>query len=256
LLLGFGIKAFFLAYSENTFIFIDMQKVFKFYIGLLLGFVSFCGIAQDTIRPAVVDSLYREDQFYVGVTYNLPLSLPSGTNVRGLSGGFQLGFLRDMPINKQRNIAIAIGAGISIDQYGQNLFIGETANDETIFRVLNNVDYTRNRFNTAIVEAPIEFRWRSSTPSSYKFWRVYAGFRVGYAYWYKATFKQTGNNVNQTKIPEFDPLRMAATLSLGYNTFNFFASYSINPFFKDAVTVDGEKVDFRTLKVGLMFYIL
>lgn len=233
-----------------------MQKVFKFCIVLLLGFVSFIGIAQDTIQPAVADSLYREDQFYVGVTYNALLNLPSGVNIRGLSGGLQFGILRDMPINKKRNIAIAIGGGISIDQFGQNLFIGETSNNETIFRVLNNVDYTRNRFNTAIIEAPIEFRWRSSTPTSYKFWRVYAGFRVGYAYWYKATFKQSGNNVNQSKIPEFDPLRMAATLSMGYNTFNFFASYSINPFFKDAVTTDGEKVDFRTLKVGLMFYIL
>jgi hypothetical protein len=107
-----------------------------------------------------------------------------------------------------------------------------------------------------IIEAPVEFRWRTSTPSTYKFWRVYTGFRVGYAYWYKATFKQTNNNVNQTKIPEFDPLRLSATISLGYNSFNFFASYSINPFFKDAVTVDGESVDFRALKVGLLFYIL
>lgn len=233
-----------------------MQKVFKFLSLLFLTLVSFLGVAQDSIPQTTKDSLYREDQFYVGVTYNLPLNLPSGASIRGLSGGFQFGFLRDMPINKQRNIAIAIGAGIAIDQFGQTLFIGETTNEETIFRVLDNVDFTRNRFNMAIVEAPVEFRWRSSTPSSYKFWRVYAGFRVGYAYWYKATFKQEGNNVSQTKIPEFDPLRLSATLSLGYNSFNFFASYSVNPFFKDAVTVDGEKVDFRTLKVGLMFYIL
>lgn len=233
-----------------------MQKVSKFCSILFLGLVSFLGIAQDSIHHATKDSLYREDQFYVGVTYNLPLNLPSGANIRGLSGGFQLGFLRDIPINKQRNVAIAIGGGIAIDQFGQTLFIGETADDGTIFRVLDNVDFTRNRFNMAIVEAPVEFRWRNSTPTSYKFWRVYAGFRVGYVYWYKATFKQTGNTVNQTKIPEFDPLRLSATLSLGYSSFNFFASYSINPFFKDAVTVEGEKVDFRTLKVGLMFYIL
>ncbi len=233
-----------------------MQKIFRCGVMLLLGFISIGSMAQDTIQLGKVDSLYREDQFYVGVNYNLQLSLPSGANIRGLSGGFQLGFLRDMPINKQRTIAIAIGGGLSIDQYGQNLFIGETSDDETIFRVLNDVNYTRNRFNTAVIEAPIEFRWRNSTPTNYKFWRVYAGFRIGYAYWYKATFKQPGNNVNQTKIPEFDPLRMAATLSVGYNTFNFFASYSINPFFKNAVTTNGEKVDFRALKVGLMFYIL
>lgn len=234
-----------------------MQKVFRICFILFIGLVSLTAIAQDSIRHATVDSLYREDQFYIGVTYNLPLNLPSGVSTRGLSGGVQFGFVRDMPINKQRNIAVAIGAGIAIDQFGQNLFIGETPDDKTIFRVLDeNVDFTRNRFNMAIIEAPLEFRWRTSTASSYKFWRVYAGVRVGYAYWYKATFKQTDNNVNQTKIPEFDPLRLSATLSFGYSTFNLFASYSINPFFKDAVTVDGEAVDFRTLKLGFMFYIL
>lgn len=234
-----------------------MQKVFRIYFILFLGVTSFTALAQDTIRHSSVDSLYREDQFYIGVTYNVPLNLPSGANTRGLSGGIQFGFLRDMPINKQRNIAIALGAGVALDQFGQNLFIGETANDETIFRVLDkDVDFTRNRFNMAIIEAPIEFRWRTSTASSYKFWRVYAGFRVGYAYWYKSTFKQPDNDVIQTKIPEFDPLRLSANLSFGYSTFNFFASYSINPFFKDAVTVDGEAVDFRTLKLGLMFYML
>ena len=236
---------------------IRMQSALKILFTLFLGLISLTTVAQDTIPKFPVDSLYREDQFYIGVTYNVPLNLPSGGNIRGLSGGIQFGFLRDMPINKQRNVAIAIGAGLAIDQLGENLFIGETTNDETIFRVLDgNVDYTRNRFNMAIIEAPVEFRWRTSTPSSYKFWRVYGGFRVGYAYYYKATFKQSGNTVNQTKIPEFDPLRLSATLSLGYNTFNFFASYSINPFFKDAVTIEGESVDMRVLKVGLLFYIL
>ena len=234
-----------------------MQKIFNVGIIMVLSLISGSSFSQDTIKIVTGDSLYREDQFYVGVTYNIPINLPEGAKVRGLTGGVHFGYLRDMPINKRRNIAIAAGAGISLDQFGQNLFIGETPYEETIFRVLDkDLDFTRNRFNMATLEAPVEFRWRTSTESSYKFWRVYAGFRLGYAFWYKATFKQPGNNVNQTKIPEFDPLRLSATLSFGYNTFNFFASYSINPFFKNAVTLDGEKVDFRTLKVGLMFYIL
>lgn len=234
-----------------------MRRALQYIFTSFLVLVSYQATAQDTIPPASVDSLYREDQFYIGVTYNVPLGLPSGGTIRGLSGGVQFGFLRDMPINKRRNLAIAIGAGIALDQYGQNLFVGETESDETIFRILDdNVEYTRNRFNMAVIEAPIEFRWRTSTASSYKFWRVYTGFRVGYAYWYKSTFKQTENSVTQTKIPEFDPVRLSATVSLGYNTFNFFASYSINPFFKNAETIDGESVDFKTLKVGLLFYIL
>ena len=183
--------------------------------------------------------------------------MPSGVSARGLSGGIQFGYLRDMPINNRRNVAIAIGAGLALDQFGQTLFIGEDTNENTIFRVLDNdIDFDQNRFSMATVEIPIQFRWRTSTASSYKFWRIYGGVRVGYTYWYKSTFKQSGNDVGQSDIPEFDNLRLSATLSFGYNTFNFFASYSINPFFKDAFTVEGEKVDFKTVKLGLIFYIL
>lgn len=234
-----------------------MQKLFRICIVGFLSLIPTSIFAQDTIRLVTADSLYREDQFYIGVTYNIPTNLPSGSKVRGLTGGVHFGYLRDMPVNKRRNIAIAVGAGLSLDQYGQNLFIGEGINQETIFQVLDeDVEFSRNRFNMAVVEVPVEFRWRTSNAASYKFWRVYAGFRIGYAYWYKATFKQPENTVSQTEIPEFDPVRLSATLSFGYNTFNFFAAYSINPFFKDALTVDGEQVDFRTLKVGLIFYIL
>lgn len=213
--------------------------------------------SQDTIAQRSVDSLYREDQIYLGVTYNLLLDMPSGASARGISGGLQAGFVRDMPINKRRNVSVAVGAGLAYDYFGQNLFIGENTDGSSIFKVLDSdADYSKNRLGMASVEAPIEFRWRTSTPTEYRFWRIYTGVRVGYAFYYKASFKGGGNTVTSTKIPEFQPLRLSATLGFGYNTFNFFAAYSINPFFKDAYTDEGEKVDFRTLKVGLMFYIL
>lgn len=212
---------------------------------------------QDSIRHQSVDSLYREDQIYIGVTYNLLFNMPSGAKARGVSGGIQAGFVRDMPINKRRNFSVAVGAGLAYDYFGQNLFIGENPDGATIFKVLDSdSDYDRNRLGMATIEAPIEFRWRTSTPTEYRFWRVYTGVRVGYAFLHKASFKENGHTQTNTKITEFEPLRLSATLGFGYNTFNFFAAYSINPFFKDAFTDEGEKVDFRTLKVGLMFYIL
>lgn len=231
------------------------KHLFFSYIFMLL---SFTVMAQDSIPKELGDAKYREDQFYIGATYNLLANVPSGVSIRGLSGGVQFGYLRDMPINVKRNVAVAVGLGFAFNDYGQNLFIGEDTNDETIFTVLDDseVDYSRNRFSTATIEVPIQFRWRSSTATNYRFWRVYAGFRVGYAYWYKASFKQSGNNVNQTSIPEFEKMRLGTTLSFGYNTFNFFAYYSVNPFFKNAVTTAGEEVNFQTISVGLMFYIL
>ena len=204
-----------------------------------------------------VDSLYREDQFYFGLTYNIMAEAPSGYSAIGLSGGLQAGFLRDMPINERRNLAVAVGLGFAYDQFGQNLFVGEDTNGKSIFRVLEgSVDYSENKFKMAMVEVPLEFRWRTSTAADYKFWRIYAGARIGYAYWYKSTFRQENNTVVQSDIPEFNPLRLSATLSMGYSTFNFFASYSLNPFFDNAVTEGGQKMNVKALKVGLMFYIL
>ena len=221
---------------------------------ILIG--SFC-FAQDTIPKSTGDLKYREDQFYIGVTYNIIESNTHGVNPEGLSGGVNFGFVRDMPINKKRNLSIGVGAGVSLDQYGSNLFINNDDTNTTIYKVLNDtLNYKYNRLQTAIVEAPIELRWRTSTPTSYKFWRVYLGFRVGYTFWYRSRFKDSNQTLSITSIPEYEKLRLGTTLSVGYNKFNFFAYYSLNPFYKNATTLDNQQVDFKTLKLGLVFYIL
>lgn len=212
---------------------------------------------RDSLWHAIPDSLYRDDQVYLGVSYMLMTKKPSGIKSRGVSGSIQGGFLRDFPVNKNRDLSVAAGLGLAYDQLSENLFIGEDAGGNSIFRKLDqHVRYSQNRLVMAMVEIPVEFRWRTSTPTSYKFWRIYAGARIGYVYWYKASFKQAGNTVVQTSIPEFDPWRISATLSFGYSTFNFFASYSINPLFKNAELESGEKIDLKTLKLGLIFYLL
>lgn len=207
--------------------------------------------------PTVIDSLYREDQFYLGLTFHLLTDLPEDISQSGFSGGFHLGFIRDMPLNKKRNIAIGAGLGWSINSYGQELFIGEDENNQTIFRNLNTQDvvYNTNSFSTQLVEVPLEFRWRTSTPESYKFWRVYTGFRLGYAYHFKSNFQQGENQVIQTDVPEFQRFRLGTTFTFGYNTFNFHVYYSLNPFFKNAQLNDSQ-IGISTFKLGLMFYIL
>src|SRR5690606_31748397 len=113
-----------------------------------------------------VDSLYREDQFYIGFTYNILTQLPEGVSFSGFSGGAHAGFIRDFPINERRNMAIGVGLGWSINTYGHTLFIGEEAGTgETIFLPLDELelDFNSNRFSTQSVELPLQFRWRTST---------------------------------------------------------------------------------------------
>lgn len=235
-----------------------MHKFLKHVISLFWILMVFTSFGQDSLSVTDADMRYREDQFYIGVTYNLLTQVPSNINLKGVSGGIQFGYLRDMPINEQRNISIAIGAGMAFDQYGQNLFIGERPVEETIFRpLLDDVDYDTNRFSTSSLEIPLEFRWRTSTATEYKFWRIYSGVRMSYTYWYSSLFKQTDNKVTQTKISEFQPLNFAFTFAFGYGTFNFYVNYSLSPFFKDAYTEDTmEEIGFNPLKLGLIFYIL
>lgn len=233
-----------------------MKKLclFIFGFGLCLPVLA----QQRTAGAAsVIDSLYREDQFYIGLTFHLLHDLPEEVTQKGFSGGVHLGFIRDFPLNKRRNIALGVGAGWSVNTYGQELFIGEDDNDQTIFRDLNalDIEYDTNRFSTQLLEVPLEFRWRTSTPESYRFWRIYTGLRLGYIYHFKSNFQQEGNQVIQTEVPEVERFRLGTTFTFGYNTFNFHVYYSLNPYFKEA-RLNNTEFGIHTFKVGLMFYLL
>ncbi len=206
----------------------------------------------------VIDSLYREDQVYFSFTYNIVTGNPSDIRSSQFSGGFHTGFIRDFPINPRRNIALGIGVGWSIDTFGNNLFIGQAEDGEdTNFIVLdrNRVDFDANRFTTQSIDVPIQFRWRSSTPGTYKFWRIYSGLRPSYVYSFQSKFVQDGNTYRESDVPELERLRLGATFTFGFNTFNFSFYYSLNSFFKDAY-INDEELDLKTFQVGLTFYLL
>lgn len=236
-----------------------MRKLF-FLVILTNFFFVYRTLAQvEPAIPLVVDSLYREDQIFFGFTYNLVVGQPKDINSSQFSGGFHTGFIRDFPVSERRNIAIGVGLGWSIDTYGQNLFIGrEEGAEETYFQILdrNKIDFDRNRFSTQSIDLPLQFRWRTSTPESYKFWRVYAGLRPSYVYYFNSKFVQNNNTIRQTNIEELERLRLGATFTFGYNTFNFYFYYSLNSFFNKDAVIDNEPIDLRALQVGLMFYVL
>ena len=107
------------------------EKLF-FSILLVLPFLS--AFAQEEItKPELqeikIDSLYREDQFYFAFTYNTLQQKPVGLKQQKFSIGLSGGFLRDMPINKNRTKAFATGVGLSLNNYNQNLAITGTAQE-------------------------------------------------------------------------------------------------------------------------------
>jgi hypothetical protein len=226
---------------------------------LLFSLINLPLLAQETfVDTTFVDSNYREDQFYISVTYNLLQSKPDGMSQRGFSSGFHFGFIRDMPINEKRNIALGIGLGLSSNSYNQNMLISQDEANDYVYEIINEdeVSIDRNKLTTYMVELPIEFRWRTSTASEYKFWRIYTGVKLGYVFMNSSKYKGSLSTIKNTNIDDINALQYGLTLSAGYSTWNFHVYYGLNPIFKDSATLNGEAMDASTIKIGLMFYIL
>ena len=228
------------------------------YIYIILLFLlksTLCLAQENQIKE--VDSLYKEDQFYAGVTYNLFGDKPNDLNQNGFSLGFHIGFIKDMPINKNRDLAIGLGIGYSVNSYNQDLLINQNSFGGFTYNIIENTNtFSKNTFTNHLIEIPLEFRWRTSTASDYSFWRIYTGIKVGYLFNNKSNYKGDLGHLKYTNNKDFNALQYGLTLSAGYNTWNFFLYYGLNPIFSKDVKIDTKNLNINAIKIGLMFYIL
>ena len=224
---------------------------------IIIGLIALLSIltmnAQNTVAIKNLDSLYREDQIYLSVTYNILNNKLQNMSQNGFSGGFQLGLIRDFPINKQRNIAFGIGLGLSANSFNQNLKISRTSN-EIDYEVLSG-GFDKNRFDLYQVELPLEFRWRSSTTEVYNFWRIYTGFKIGYIFSSKTKFVGNEESYKINIIDALNRLQYGLTISAGYDSWNLHLYYGLNTIFKNQ-TLNDQAIDLVAIKAGLIFYML
>ncbi len=207
---------------------------------------------------SIVDENYREDQFYLSVTYNLLGRKLDGVSQSGFSSGFHFGFIRDMPINTKRNIAIGVGLGLSTNSYNQTLLISED-NGVTNYTILDDdTTFSKNKFTTYLLEMPIEFRWRTSTSTDYDFWRIYTGIKLGYVLYNSSKFDGSPNDIKLSNIDDFNKLQYGLTLSAGYSNVSFHFYYALNSIFDSnaKLSTTNQSIDMNVVKIGLIFYIL
>lgn len=232
-------------------------RVLVLYCFLGLGFLGFSQeLAKDS---AFIDTKYREDQFYVGGGYNLLTRKPNNLAQSGFSSFINMGFIRDFPINDRRNFGFGLGIGYTLNSFNQNMFIGKNDLDETEYIILSeaSIDYSKNRFYTHVLEFPVEIRWRTSTPEKYNFARIYLGFRTGYVFANRSVFKATNTKQTYTGIKDFNSMQYGLTLSVGYDTWNAHFYYGLNSIFKnETVTTNDESIDMKSVRIGLIFYLL
>ena len=224
----------------------------KFALTFFYLFLSIHLVAQDSL--ALVEKSYKEDQWYAGISFLLADESIEGFRLNGLSQSFSIGFIKDISLNNKSNRALGIGLGYGINNYGSNLSISIENNDSYEFSLVESIQLiSKNRLVSHFLEVPIEFRWRTSTATTYKFWRIYSGYLFRYNFFTRIKpFYDSARVIN-----EVNPISHALKFSAGYNTWNIYFEYSLTPFFKSGTQTNlGTPLELNSMKIGLIFYVL
>ena len=150
---------------------------------------------------------------------------------------------------------------MGLSSLNQNLLIfNQPSNSIPSFKFLERTDgsYSRNKLNYTTVDLPIEFRWRTSTPKTYNFWRIYPGIKFSYIISSRSKYVGDLGNITLRDIDNFNAFQYGLTLSAGYSGVNLFVYYGFQSLFKSGTsTIDNILLDqITSLQFGLSFYIL
>lgn len=229
-----------------------LKQTFCFlYFFLFIGLFSHeILLAQD---ETLADSLYREDQIYLGVSFAVLLSDQSDFKPQGLSRHFQFGVVRDIPLSENGQFALGIGLGMSFQRYNTNVIRSDDFNSNTSYTVSRNLEDNPFLFSLQSLDLPLSIRWRNSSSKDYIFWRIYGG--ISFQWNYRIYAKNEDISFSVSK--DIQNIGATTHLSFGYNTWNFYIAYKLTPFFNPTSFSNGATpFDISPLKIGLIFYLL
>tara|TARA_B100001939_G_C16914629_1_gene606315 strand:+ start:140 stop:829 length:690 start_codon:yes stop_codon:yes gene_type:complete len=211
-------------------------------------FLSLVLYSQDNSKS----DFYREDQFYFGSSYFIQTESIENFKQNGFSGNFQLGFIRDIPINSSSTNAIGIGIGFERNYFTSNIQPTEKDNNLNYEIIVSRFLESKNKISFSSISIPIEYRWRKSTLSEYKFWRIYSGFKI------KKNFPLYSNPSygSELRIKDIEDWTTSIYLNAGYNTWNISLEYDLNPILKNKKTSNQTDLNISFFRLGLIFYFL
>ena len=223
-----------------------MKKlIFLFFITCSLTSVA----QKDSLQ---LGDRYAEDQLYVMVSYNQLFNQPAMVKGSGFSYGLSTGFMKDLILNKQGSISVALGVGYNFDLLNHGLTISEENNDIT-FQVDNSG--ATNKLLLHNLEFPFELRWRGSDAQTYKFWRVYMGVKASYNLSNNFKFTNETNSFSYSNVSNYNTWQYGLTLSVGYDVFTAHVYYGLNPILKDT-SLGTADISSKIMRIGLIFYLL
>lgn len=214
---------------------------------IIFFFITSILVAQND--STFVDDKYLEDQIYANFTYIGLLNTPSQITKTGFSYGIGLGFIKDLPINKRRNFGIGVGTG-----YGFSTYYFNVREDTESPSEIDSNELRSNKVSMHTIEFPFELRFRTSTSTKYKFWRVYPGIKFAYAFSLNTNLKQREDFLVEDVV-EINKFLYGLTLSTGFNKWNLHVYYGLDNLFSEAKN-NSYQINIQEIRMGLIFYIL
>lgn len=209
-------------------------------------FIYSLGFSQEDFQK------YREDQIYFSVYYNSLGNQLNNFKENKFSSSFNLGFIRDIPISKSGKFALGLGLGYGINSFNNNMKV--YYDNQNSYELISNRDIPKkNTFKFSEIQFPLEIRWRNSSVSNYKFWRIYAGLK--YSKILQSSFVHESSQENyKLKTLPLNSDQLGFTLNIGFNTWNIGLYKSLRPFFNKKIS--SLPLELEQFKLGLVFYIL
>ncbi|RUA12519.1 MAG: PorT family protein, partial [Flavobacteriia bacterium] len=207
--------------------------------------------AQDEVKKdSIIDYKYLEDQIYINASYQKLMKLPDNFSKTGFSYNLSFGFIKDLPVNKARNIGFGVGLGYSINAHYFNIKEStDLPEDDPGAKELKS-----NKIALYMVELPIQLRFRNSTPIKYKFFRFYPGLMFSYAFAQNHNLRQN-EDFDVNDVININKFQYGVNLAVGYNNWNFYLYYGLTDLFNETQK-NPYQIEARELKMGIALFFL
>ena len=171
---------------------------------------------------------------------------PDTAKFKGISRGFNLYFMYDMPFKSAPNFSVALGVGFSTSNiYFDETYIdiaGKTKTQLDFADVSDTTHYKKYKLLTSYLEAPVELRYLFNPENSNKSWKIALGVKIGTLLAASTKGKSVLNSADQATLNIvqkekskrfFNGTRISGTARVGYGALGIFASYQLNNFIKE-----------------------
>ncbi|MGZ5254268.1 MAG: outer membrane beta-barrel protein, partial [Flavitalea sp.] len=199
------------------------------------------------------------DHFMIQLSVDNWANKTDTMKLTGVSRGFNMYLMYDMPFKTNPQFSVAGGVGVSTsNMYFEETYIDITGRNKTVLDftdVSDTTNFKKYKLTTAYLEAPLELRWLSNPENSNRSWKVAVGGKIGTLISASTKGKTQESSTDQVVLNGtfkekskrfFNGTRMSATLRAGYGNFSLFGSYQINNFIKE-----GSGPNIRPYQIGL-----